>query len=117
MKNKHVGSTLDSFLEEAGILEAVNARARKKVVADQIRAHMKRMGATPSSLARRMGTSRTVVYRLLEADEGVTLDVLERAAAALNMRLVVKLVARGKPSTAKRGIRTPGLHHGRRSAA
>jgi len=32
-KNKHIGSTLDDFLNEEGVLEAFQARAIKEVVA------------------------------------------------------------------------------------
>lgn len=31
-KNKHIGSTFESFLEEVGILEEVNAAVVKKVI-------------------------------------------------------------------------------------
>jgi len=51
-----------------------------------------------------MGTSRSVVYdSLLSPDAGVTLDVLERASAALGMDLIVKIVdKRRRPIAAKR---------------
>ena len=42
MKNKHVGSTLTSFLDEEGIREEVDLRTRKKIIADQTRAKMER---------------------------------------------------------------------------
>jgi hypothetical protein len=36
VKNKHIGSTFSSFLEEEGIREEVDLRAKKKILADQI---------------------------------------------------------------------------------
>ena len=108
MNRKRFGSTLDSFLEEEGMLDEVVHLARKKVIADQIRHEMQRRGISPSIMARRMGTSRAVVYRLLDADEGVTLDVLERTSHALNMELVVKLVSRRPARVAAHVRRRPG---------
>ena len=108
MKNKHIGSTFESFLEEEGIREEVERRVHKRVLADEIRDAMKRRKISPSEMARRMGTSRSVVYdSLLDADGGVTLDVLERASSALGMDLVVNLVARrpAKQLAAKRSVK------------
>ncbi len=101
--NKHHGSSFESFLQEEGILEEVDTNARKRVLAEQLRALMKRRRVTPTVLAARMSTSRTAVYRLLEAEEGTTLDSLERATHALGAELVVKIVARSRrPVAAKR---------------
>jgi ribosome-binding protein aMBF1 (putative translation factor) len=94
IKRKHLGSTLDSFFVEEGMLDEVIDLARKEVIADQIRHEMKRRRISPTVLARRMKTSRAVVYRLLDAEEGVTLDVLERMSHALDMDLVIKLVSK-----------------------
>jgi hypothetical protein len=35
VKNKHIGSTFSSFLDEEGIREEVELRAKKKILADQ----------------------------------------------------------------------------------
>lgn len=105
MNKKHLGSTLHSFLAAEGLLEEVVHLARKKVIADQIAREMKRQDITPSAMAKRMRTSRTVVYRLLKAEEGVTLDVLERASDVLGKNLVVKLVARRPTQIAARAAR------------
>ena len=102
MKKRNVGSSLDSFFEEEGTLDEVIHMTRKKVISDEIRHQMQRRKISMSELARRMCTSRAVVYRLLDASEGVTLDVLERASKALEMDLVVKLVARRPKQTVAR---------------
>jgi antitoxin HicB len=102
MNKTHLGSTLHSFLGEEGLLEDVIHLARKKVIADQIAREMKRRNISPSMMAKSMKTSRTVVYRLLQAEEGVTLDVLERASQALGKELVVKLMAKRPAQIAAR---------------
>jgi transcriptional regulator with XRE-family HTH domain len=54
---------------------------------------MKAQNVTPAEMARRMGTSRPTVYRLLDpAERGATLDTLERASLALGLELEIKLV-------------------------
>jgi antitoxin HicB len=89
---KHIGSSFQSFLEEKGIKDEVELRAQKEILADQIRAAMERQGMSFSTLASSMGTSRTVVYRLLDPrDTGVTLDTLARVARALGLGLKVSL--------------------------
>jgi antitoxin HicB len=91
--NKHIGSSFESFLEEEGIYEEVDKNVNRRMLAEQIRSLMKRRKVTPTVLATRMSTSRTAVYRLLEAEEGTTLGSLERASNALGAHLVVKIVA------------------------
>lgn len=41
-RNKHIGSALDDFLKEEGVLEEFEARAIKEVVAWQLQQAMKR---------------------------------------------------------------------------
>lgn len=87
MKNKHVGSTLESLFEETGEIEEVRARAEKKLIADELRRAMEKAHITPSEMAKRMHTSRAAVYRLLDPwERGMTLDSLWRASAVLGMR-------------------------------
>ena len=91
--NRHFGSTFDSFLQEEGILEAVTARALKRVIACQLGALMKDQGLSKTSLAEKMQTSRSQLDRLLDPEnESVTLDTLVRAAHAVGRRLHLELV-------------------------
>ena len=91
--NRHFGSTFDSFLQEEGILEAVTARALKRVIARQLGALMKDQGLSKTSLAEKMQTSRSQLDRLLDPEnESVTLDTLVRAAHAVGRRLHLELV-------------------------
>ena len=89
---EHIGSSFESFLEQKGIKDDVELLAQKEILADQIREAMDRKGVTFSALASSMGTSRTVVYRLLDPnDTGVTLETLSRVAHALGLGLRVSL--------------------------
>ena len=91
--NPHFGSSLDSLLEQEGILEDVTARALKRVIARQLDALMKDQGISKTSLAERMRTSRSALDRLLDPENNsVTLDTLVRAAHAVGRRLHVELV-------------------------
>ncbi len=92
VNNKHLGSRLDDFLREEGLLEDAQAAAVKRVIAFQITQEMKRRKMTKSALALKMKTSRAVLDRLLDpANTSVTLHTLERAAKALDRRLSVRL--------------------------
>jgi antitoxin HicB len=93
MNNPHVGSSLESFLEEDGIREEVEDLAQKRVVAWQIEEAMKKSGIKKVELAARMQTSRTQVDRLLDpANNKVQLDTLQRAARAVGRTLKLELV-------------------------
>ncbi len=92
MNEQHIGSSLDEFLEQEGLLEVASAMAAKRVIAHQIRQGMLERRIGPTELARRMGTSRSTVDRLLDMDNpSVTLLTLGRAAAAVGKRLAVTL--------------------------
>ena len=91
-KNPHVGSTLESFLEEAGILEEVHARAMKRVLAWQLAEIMRKQKISKAVMAKRMKTSRAALDRLLDPkNNSVTLLTMNRAASALGKRLSISL--------------------------
>ena len=92
-KHPHIGSSFDDFLAEEGILERVNARALKRVIAWQLLQAMDAKQLTKTEMSERMGTSRTAVDRLLDPANGsVTLLTLERAASAVGKKLRVELI-------------------------
>lgn len=91
-ENPHWGTTLDAFLDEDGIREAVKAEAVTRVVAWQLGEEMKRQGLTKADLAARMHTSRAQVDRILKAKSNVTIDSLQRAAALVGKQLRLELV-------------------------
>ncbi len=94
MTNPRLGSTFDSFLEEEGFLEDVDALAQKRVIAWQIEHAMEEQGITKVEMAARMHTSRAQLDRLLDPDNNkVQLDTLQRAAKAVGGALKLELVS------------------------
>jgi len=92
--SKHIGSTLDDFLDEEGVLAEAEAVAVKRVIAYQLKEMMKEQGLSKTALATRMKTSRASLERLLDPENAsVTLLTLERAARALGMRVKIELAA------------------------
>ncbi|MGO8766505.1 MAG: Fis family transcriptional regulator [Limisphaerales bacterium] len=92
MNEKHVGSDLDDFLKQDGLLAECEAGALKRVVAWQIEREMKRRRITRAKLANRMKTSQAALDRLFsENDSAISLQLLEQAALALGRKLKVEL--------------------------
>lgn len=92
MNNKHIGSDFTEFLKEDGIYEEVNDIAIKRVIAYQLEQEMKAQQITKTKMAELMKTSRAVVNRLLNPDNGsLTLSTLESATHALGKRLSVSI--------------------------
>jgi poly(A) polymerase Pap1 len=92
-QNKHVGSSLDDFLKEEGILEETRALAIKEAVAWQVQQAMTKEKISKVAMARRMNTSRAALDRLLDpGNSAVTLQTLSRAANAIGRGLRIELV-------------------------
>ncbi len=92
-KNIHRGSDFRDFLKEEGILEEVEERAMKQVLALQLANLLKENAMTKSEMAERMKTSRAAVDRLLDADNpSVTLTTLGKAARALGRKIKIEFV-------------------------
>lgn len=92
MNKEHIGSDLDDFLKQEGLLAECEATALKRVVAWQIEREMKRRRISRTKLASRMKTNRATLDRLFAPDESsVTLQLLEQAALALGRKLKVEL--------------------------
>ncbi|WP_158817890.1 XRE family transcriptional regulator [Methylocapsa sp. S129] len=91
--NPHIGSTFESWLDEAGIREEVTAAAAKSVIAAQIGEEMKKQNISKARMAEMMQTSRAQVDRLLDPENGsATLETLMRAARIVGRRLRLELV-------------------------
>ena len=116
-RGDHSGSTLDSLLEEDGILAEVEAVAVKRVIAWQLQEIMRAGGITKTAMAARLGTSRSQLDRLLDPQNAtVQLDTIARAARVVGKKLRIEMVdagvgRRGKhlapPKREVRGLR-PG---------
>ena len=97
----HSGSSFDSFLEEEGIREDVEAVAIKRVLAWQLEQEMNRQRKTKQAMAKQLRTSRSQLDRLLDPrTASVTLDTMSRAARALGKRLIVRVADVKPPKTA-----------------
>ncbi len=91
-RTDHSGSTFDSFLEQEGIREEVEAVAIKRVLAWQFAQAMRKQQKTKRSMARELRTSRSQLDRLLDPrNVSVTLGTMTRAATALGKRLVIRV--------------------------
>jgi predicted XRE-type DNA-binding protein len=90
-KNKHIGPSFDELLKEEGTLEAAELAAIKKVIADQVTLEMKKKRISQTEMAKRIGTSRAALMRLLNPQNySVTLLTLYRAASALGKDLEIR---------------------------
>jgi antitoxin HicB len=91
-KMDYSGSTFDSFLEEEGIREEVEAVAIKRVLAWQLEQAMQERQKTKQAMAKQLHTSRSQLDRLLDPrNVSVTLDTITRAARALGKRLIIRV--------------------------
>jgi predicted XRE-type DNA-binding protein len=93
MNPKHIGSDFDDFLREEGLLEEAEAVAAKRVLAFQIAQAMAERDLSKAAMARRMGTSRSSLERLLDPGvPSVTLLTIEKAARVLGKRVRIEMV-------------------------
>lgn len=92
MKNLHIGTNFDDFLDEEDLRVDAEATAIKRVIAYQIELEMKQANLSKTAMAEKMHTSRTALDRLLDpTNASVTLQTLERAALALGKTLRIEL--------------------------
>jgi hypothetical protein len=86
------GSTFDTFLEERGIRDEVEAVATKRVLAWQLEQAMKKQRKTKQAMAQELHTSRSQLDRLLDPrNTAVTLETITQAAKILRMKVVVRV--------------------------
>ena len=91
--NRHIGSSLDDFLREEGVLEESRAIAIKEAVAFQLQQAMETEKISKIEMARRMKTSRAALDRFLApGNASVTLQTLTKAARAIGRDLRIELV-------------------------
>ena len=97
----HSGSSFDSFLEEEGIREEVEAVAIKRVLAWQLSQEMQQQKKSKQAMARDLRTSRSQLDRLLDPrNVSISLDTMARAARVLGKSLVIRIGDR-KPGGVK----------------
>lgn len=92
MRNKHTGTTFDSFLQEEGIRQEVETVAIKRVLAWQFKKAMSDQHKTKVHMAKELHTSRSQLERLLDPNKlSVTLSTISKAAKVLGKEVVIQL--------------------------
>lgn len=93
-RNPHTGSDFDDFLKEENILDETQAVAVKRVLSFQLEQSMKKSRLTKSAMAKRMGTTRAQLDRLLNPENpSTTLTTVVKAAVALGKRVKISFEA------------------------
>ena len=91
--NPHLGSDFDDFLREEDLYDEAQAIAVKRVLAHELERGMAKAQLTKTAMAKRMGTTRAQLDRLLNPDNpATTLQTLVRAAGAVGKRVKISLV-------------------------
>lgn len=91
--NLHIGSNFDEVLTEKVICDEALAIAVKRVLAHELEEGMHKARLTKTAMARRMGTTRAQLDRLLNPDNpATTLQTLVKAAGAVGKRVKISLV-------------------------
>ena len=86
MKNKHIGSTLESLFDDLGEGDEFRRGARKMAFVIAAEQKMAALKLSKAGLAKRLGTSRPAVDRLLDPkNTSLTLATLDRATRALGL--------------------------------
>lgn len=95
--NRHRGANFDGYLRKEGIFDEVQAAAIKRALAEAVAEAMAEGKLSKVEVARRMGTSRSQLDRVLDpAYTAVQLDSLIKAASAVgrDLRISLKRAAR-----------------------
>lgn len=91
-KNIHAGSNFDDFLKEEGIFEYCQEVGAKYAFVMQLEDEMKRLKLTKEEFAKRMGTSRSALDRLLDPTKSCNLKSLIHAASAIGKHIRICIV-------------------------
>jgi|GEM_PF-1557865 len=94
-KNKHAGSSFDSFLEDEGLAEIVNAEAVKRQFLYDLEKQMKKMGL-PKNAIRKAFKSPATTQRIFSMNTGVSLETMVKAAHVVGAELSISLVPKRK---------------------
>lgn len=90
---EYLGTALEDWLEEEGILQESTLAAAKKVIAWQLSEEMRKKKITKMRMAELMETSRAQLDRVLDpTSSNTTLETLQRAAKIVGRELRVDLV-------------------------
>lgn len=93
MKNKHIGSSFDDFLEDEGILAEAQAEAVARVLAWEVNKYLTEHSTTKTAFAKALNTSRVQVNRLIDPkDTSVNLNTMAKVAEIIGKKLELRLV-------------------------
>ena len=91
--NRHRGSNFDAFLRKQGMFDEIQAAAVKRALAEAVAEAMIEAKLSKVEMARRMGTSRSQLDRVLDQEApGLTFETLSRAVLALGYKVRIGLV-------------------------
>ena len=114
MKNRHVGSSFDSFLEEEGLETEVAAKAAKRTFVHRLEAKMVRAHKKKTDFRKALG-SPTTADRVFSDHTGTSLLTMARAAEVVDCDIEVRLVSRhAKQPKMSKGV---AIHSHHRIAA
>lgn len=83
----------DEFLESRGIKQRIDAAVEKRVIALQLERRRKECNISKAELARKIGTSRTQIDRILDpTSQNISLITLHRVASALGKKVQFALI-------------------------
>ncbi len=102
MKNKHIGSTLQSLFDELGEGEEFRLLAQKKAFVIAAEQRMAALKMSKNALSKRMGTSRPAIDRLLDPNNtSLTFASLNRATQALGLDFSLAFFEAKPPRTSR----------------
>lgn len=91
-KNIHAGSNFDDFLKEEGIFEHCQEVGAKYAFVMQLQDELEKQRLTKEEFAKRIGTSRSALDRLLDPSKPSNIRSLVNAAAAVGRHLRISMI-------------------------
>ncbi len=91
-KNIHAGSSFDDFLKEEDIFEHCQEVGAKYAFVLQLQDEMEKQKLTKEDFAKRIGTSRSALDRLLDPSKSSNIRSLINAAAAIGKHLRISII-------------------------
>lgn len=91
-KNIHAGSSFDDFLKEEGIFEHCQEVGAKYAFVVQLQDELEKQKLTKEEFAKRIGTSRSSLDRLLDPSKSSNIRSLINAATAVGKHLRISMI-------------------------
>lgn len=91
-ENIHAGSCFDDFLKEEGIFQHCQEVGAKYAFVMQLQDEMEKQNITKEEFAKRIGTSRSALGRLLDPNQSSNIRSLVNAATAVGKHVKISMV-------------------------